>query len=63
MPIRVVTGPPFAGKSQAVERVRRPGDVLLDTTLMWRAMFNPEPVRRADDGAGAHRESGEAGSP
>ena len=43
MPIRVVTGPAFAGKSQAVERVRRPGDVLLDTTLMWRAMFNPEP--------------------
>ena len=43
MPIRVVTGPPFAGKSQAVERVRRPGDVLLDTTLMWRAMFNPGP--------------------
>lgn len=41
MPIRVVTGPPFAGKSQAVAAVRRPGDVLLDTTEMWRAMYSP----------------------
>ena len=43
MPIRVVTGPPFAGKSQAVAKARRPGDVLLDTTAMWRALYSPAP--------------------
>ena len=42
MPIRVVTGPPFAGKSQAVARVRRSGDVLIDTTLLWKALYSPE---------------------
>ena len=51
MPIRVVTGPPFGGKSQAVEAARRPGDVLLDTTAMWRALYSPEPgaVRTMDE--------------
>ena len=29
MPMRVVTGPPFAGKSQAVARVRRAGEPLI----------------------------------
>ena len=42
MSIRVVTGPPFAGKSQAVARVRRPGDVLIDTTALWKALYSPE---------------------
>ena len=42
MPIQVVTGPPFAGKSQAVARVRRPGDVLIDTTALWKALYSPE---------------------
>ena len=42
MPIRVVTGPPFAGKSQAVARVRRSGDVLIDTTVLWKALYSPE---------------------
>ena len=40
--IRVVTGPPFSGKSQAVARVRRPGDVLIDTTVLWKALYSPE---------------------
>ena len=42
MGIRVVTGPPFAGKSQAVAKVRRPGDVLIDTTVLWKALYSPE---------------------
>ena len=48
MPIRVVTGPPFAGKSQAVRKVRRPGDILLDTTLLWKAFRDPGDVERSD---------------
>ena len=48
MPIRVVTGPPFAGKSQAVAKVRRPGDILLDTTLLWKAFRDPGYVERSD---------------
>ena len=42
MPIRVVTGPPFSGKSQAVAKVRRAGDVLIDTTVLWKALYSPE---------------------
>ena len=48
MPIRVVTGPPFAGKSQAVAKVRRTGDILLDTTLLWKAFRDPGDVERSD---------------
>ena len=48
MPIRVVTGPPFAGKSQAVASVRRTGDILLDTTLIWKAFRDPADVERSD---------------
>ena len=51
MPIRVVTGPPFAGKSQAVSRVRRKGDLILDTTSIWRAFVDPESVIRGVDDA------------
>ena len=47
MPIRVVTGPPFAGKSQAVRKVRRQGDILLDTTDIWRSFMSPESVIRS----------------
>ena len=42
MSIRVVTGPPFSGKSQAVAKVRRAGDVLIDTTVLWKALYSPE---------------------
>ena len=42
MPMRVVTGPPFAGKSQAVARVRRAGEPLIDTTYLWKALYSPE---------------------
>ena len=48
MPIRVVNGPPFSGKSQAVQKVRRPGDILLDTTLLWKAFRDPDDVDRSD---------------
>ena len=48
MPIRVVTGPPFSGKDRAVQKVRRPGDILLDTTLLWKAFRDPGDVERSD---------------
>ena len=41
MPIRVVTGPPFSGKDAAVEKVRRPGEIKLDTTPIWKAFRDP----------------------
>ena len=51
MPIRVVTGPAFAGKTQAVEKVRRAGDIVLDTTSIWKAFYDPDDVvRSATDG-------------
>ena len=51
MPIRVVTGPAFAGKTQAVEKVRRSGDIVLDTTSIWKAFYDPDDVvRTATDG-------------
>ena len=51
MPIRVVTGPAFAGKTQKVQKVRRPGDITLDTTSIWKAFYDPDDVvRSATDG-------------
>ena len=51
MSIRVVTGPAFAGKTQAVEKVRRAGDIVLDTTSIWKAFYDPDDVvRTATDG-------------
>ena len=51
MPIRVVTGPAFSGKTQAVEKVRRSGDIVLDTTSIWKAFYDPDDVvRTASDG-------------
>ena len=38
MPMRVVTGRRSAGKdAQAVARVRRAGEPLIDTTYLWKA--------------------------
>ena len=51
MPIRVVTGPPFAGKSQKVKKVRRKGDLTLDTTSIWKAFVDPDAVIRGVDDA------------
>ena len=48
MPIQVVTGPPFSGKDHAVQTVRRPGDILLDTTLLWKAFRDPADIERSD---------------
>ena len=48
MSIRVVTGPPFSGKSQAVQKVRRPGDILLDTTMIHKSFKDPGGVERSD---------------
>ena len=41
MAIKVVTGPPFSGKSQKVASVRQSGEVLLDTSPLWRTIFDP----------------------
>ena len=51
MSIQVVTGPPFSGKGQKVAAVRQPGDVVLDTTPIWRTFASPEPgdVRSVED--------------
>ena len=43
MSIQVVVGPPFAGKSQLVAKVRQPGQVLFDTTALWKSFYSPEP--------------------
>ena len=48
MSIRVVTGPPFSGKDRAVQKVRRTGDILLDTTMLWKAFRDPGEVERSD---------------
>ena len=42
MSIQVVVGPPFAGKSQLVAKVRRPGQALIDTTVLAKALYSPE---------------------
>ena len=41
--IRVVVGPPFAGKSQAVAAVALQGNAIIDTSRLWHALFDPEP--------------------
>ena len=42
MPIRVVNGPPFSGKDARVQAVRRAGELLIDTTYLWKALYSPE---------------------
>ena len=51
MGIKVVTGPPFSGKSQKVAEARQPGDVLFDTTALWRAFKDPEQTERSEEDA------------
>ena len=43
--IEVVVGPPFSGKSQAVEKAKRAGDLVIDTTPLWRTLYSPLPGR------------------
>ena len=47
MPITPVLGPAGAGKSQYIDRERRPGDVVIDYTLLWAALTM---ARRGPDG-------------
>ena len=56
MPIQPVAGPTGSGKSQLIAAERRPGDVLIDFTLLWAAMTGATrgedgryPVREDDD--------------
>ncbi|MCY4508423.1 MAG: hypothetical protein OXG35_15925 [Acidobacteria bacterium] len=56
MPIQPIAGPAGSAKSQHVSEVRRPGDVLIDYTLIWAALTGaargPDgryPVREDDD--------------
>ena len=53
MGIMVVTGPPFSAKGQKVAAARQPGDVVLDTTPIWKTFASPEPgdVRTVEDAA------------
>ena len=45
MGIQVMTGPPFSGKDRAARAAMHAGDLLLDTTRLWRA-FEPTARRR-----------------
>ena len=49
----VVTGPPFSGKGQKVDAAKQPGDVVLDTTPIWRTIADPDlgAVRTVEDAA------------
>ena len=40
-----------SGKSQKVAAARRPGDVLFDTTALWRAFKDPEQTERSEEDA------------
>lgn len=58
MPIQPIVGPAGSGKSQIVAAERRPGDVLIDYTLIWAALTGAVrgedgkfPVREDDDPA------------
>lgn len=58
MPIQPIVGPAGSGKSQIVAAERRPGDVLIDYTLLWAALTGAVrgedgrfPVREDDDPA------------
>ena len=47
MAITPVVGPAGAGKSQYIDRERRPGEVVIDYTLLWAALTM---ARRGPDG-------------
>ena len=56
MPITPIVGPAGSGKSQVVAAERRPGDILIDYTLIWAALTGAVrgedgrfPVREDDD--------------
>ena len=50
----IVTGPPFScARDRKIAAVRQPGDVVLDTTPIWKTFASPSPgdVRSIDDAA------------
>ena len=47
MPIQVVNGPPFSGKDATVRRVLKPGEIVFDTTPIWKAFKHPSEVNRS----------------
>ena len=51
MPVNVVTGPPFAGKSQTVAKTMSASDVLIDTTPLWRVLYPGHPPVRPEEQA------------
>ena len=58
MPVTPIVGPVGSGKSQVVAAERRPGDILIDYTLIWAALTGATrgedgrvPVREDDDPA------------
>ena len=61
MPVNVVTGPPFAGKSQTVAKAMSASDVLIDTTPLWRVLYpGHPPVRPAEQAMFTRRVMGMA---
>ena len=45
--IRVLAGPAYAGKSQVLRRVTAPGEVVIDTSTLWRALYPEASASRA----------------
>lgn len=56
MPIVPIVGPAGAGKSQVIAAERRPGDVLIDFTLLYAALSG---AVRGPDGTYPEREAGD----
>ena len=53
MAINVVAGPAYSGKTERVKRQMGPGDILIDSTMIWRALYDPPEgaVRTAEEAA------------
>ena len=47
MAINVIAGPGYSGKSQILRRVVAPGDVVLDTSEIWRGLYPEAESKRA----------------
>ena len=56
MPIKPIAGPVGAGKSQEVDRLRKPGDILIDFTRLYVALSG---AVRGPDGRYPEREDGD----
>ena len=60
MPIQPIVGPAGSGKSQVVAAERRPGDILIDFTVLWAALTG---AVRGEDGRFSVREDDDPSLP